>query len=55
MFGARLIAYDPIRMKYEDIKYDYYEKTEDDVNETHDQESGVTTTTTNLEQAEDSR
>ena len=55
MFGSRLIAYDPIRMKYEDIKYDYYEKTEDDVNETHDQDSGVTTTTTNVEQADDSR
>ena len=48
MFGSRLIAYDPIRMKYEDVKYDYYEKTADDTNETHDQDTGVTTTTTNL-------
>ena len=55
MFGSRLIAYDPIRMKYEDIKYDYYKKSEDDVNETLDQETGVTTTTTNVEQADDSR
>ena len=55
MFGSRLIAYDPIRMKYEDIKYDYYEKTADDINETLDQETGVTTPTTNVEQADDSR
>ena len=26
MFGSRLIAYDPIRMKYEEVKYDYYKK-----------------------------
>ena len=25
-FGSRLIAYDPIRMKYENIKYDYYKQ-----------------------------
>ena len=55
MFGSRLIAYDPIRMKYEDIKYDYYEKTVNDVNETVDEETDMTTTTTNEEQADDSR
>ena len=55
VFGSRLIAYDPIRMKYEDVKYDYYEKTKDDVNETHDQDTGTTTTSTNVEQADDSR
>ncbi|MDP7366473.1 MAG: hypothetical protein QGH83_04345 [Candidatus Pacebacteria bacterium] len=27
MFGSKLIAYDPIRMKYDVIKYDYYEQT----------------------------
>ena len=27
MFGSKLIAYDPIRMKYYVIKYDYYEQT----------------------------
>jgi len=26
MFASKLIAYDPIRMKYDTIKYDYYEK-----------------------------
>jgi hypothetical protein len=55
MFGSRLIAYDPIRMKYEDVKYDYYEKTADDTNETHDQNIDVTTTSTNVEQADDSQ
>jgi hypothetical protein len=55
MFGSRLIAYDPIRMKYEDVKYDYYEKTADDVSETHDQKTDVTTTTPSVEQADDSR
>ena len=53
MFGSRLIAYDPIRMKYEWVKYDYYEKTEDDTNETHDQNTGVTTTTSSVEQADE--
>ena len=55
VFGSRLIAYDPIRMKYEDVKYDYYKKTADDVNETINQDTGSTTTTPSVEQADDSR
>jgi len=55
MFGSHLIAYDPIRMKYEDVKYDYYEKTANDVNETTNQDTGATTTTPSVEQADDSR
>jgi len=55
MFGSRLIAYDPIRMKYEDVTFDYYEKTADDTSETHDQETDVTTTTPSVEQADDTR
>ena len=55
MFGSRLIAYDPIRMKYEEIKYDYYEKTANDVSETINQGTGTTTTTPNVEQADDAR
>ena len=55
MFGSRLIAYDPIRMKYEDVKYDYYEKTKDDVSETRNPRTGVTTTTPSVEQADDTR
>ena len=26
MFASKLIAYDPLRMKYDTIKYDYYQK-----------------------------
>ncbi|RZD37038.1 MAG: hypothetical protein CXT78_16685, partial [Thaumarchaeota archaeon] len=55
MFGSRLIAYDPIRMKYEEIKYDYYEKTADDVSETINQDTGTITTTPSVEQADDSQ
>ena len=55
MFGSHLIAYDPIRMKYEDVKYDYYEKTANDTSETLDQETGATTTTPSVEQADDTR
>jgi len=55
MFGSRLIAYDPIRMKYEEIKYDYYEKTANDVSETINQTTGTITTTPSVEQADDSQ
>jgi hypothetical protein len=55
MFGSRLIAYDPIRMKYEEIKYDYYEKTADDVRETINQGTGTITTTPSVEQADDTQ
>ena len=55
MFGSRLIAYDPIRMKYEEIKYDYYEKTANDENETINQGTGTITTTPSVEQADDSQ
>jgi len=55
MFGSRLIAYDPIRMKYDDVKYDYYEKTANDENETINQGTGTITTTPSVEQADDSQ
>jgi hypothetical protein len=55
MFGSRLIAYDPIRMKYDEIKYDYYEKTANDENETINQDTGTITTTPSVEQADDSQ
>ena len=55
MFGSHLIAYDPIRMKYDDVKYDYYEKTADDTSETTDQKTDVTTITPSVEQADDSQ
>jgi len=55
MFGSHLIAYDPIRMKYEEVKYDYYEKTANDVRETINQGTGTITTTPSVEQADDSQ
>ena len=50
-FGSKLIAYDPIRMKYEVIKYDYYEKTKEDVFQ--DPNSGVETISQNPEDLKD--
>ena len=37
MFASKLIAYDPIRMKYDTIKYDYYEKKRNESVTTNDQ------------------
>ena len=34
MYGSRLIAYDPIRMKYDEVKYDYYKKEKNPVTQT---------------------
>ena len=55
MFGSRLIAYDPIRMKYDEVKYDYHEKTANDTSESHDLNTGATTSTPSVEQADDSQ
>ena len=54
MFASKLIAYDPIRMKYEDVKYDYYEKSKEDVTDSVNQGTGVTQTSTNPESVDDS-
>ena len=53
MYGSTLIAYDPIRMKYDEVKYDYYEKKENPVTETVDSTTGVTTESVDLSQAKD--
>ena len=37
MYASKLIAYDPIRMKYDTIKYDYYEKKRNESVTTNDQ------------------
>ena len=50
-FGSKLIAHDPIRMKYEVIKYDYYEKTKEDVFQ--DPNTDVETITQNPEDLKD--
>ena len=48
-FGSRLIAYDPIRMKYENIKYDYYKQENNlQVSQTEDGEM-ITENPENLE------
>ena len=53
MFGSTLIAYDPIRMKYDKIKYDYHRATSK-LNETLDEETGVTQVSTEADnQADD--
>ena len=52
MFGSKLIAYDPIRMKYDEIKYDYYQQKENTNEQTND-ETGVTTITEGAENLTD--
>ena len=42
MYASKLIAYDPIRMKYDEVKYDYYRKEDNPVTETVDPISGAT-------------
>ena len=53
MYGSKLIAYDPIRMKYDEVKYDYYEKENNPTKETLDKKTGATTVETDLTQAKD--
>ena len=52
MFGSKLIAYDPIRMKYDEIKFDYYQQKENTNEQTND-ETGVTTITEGAENLTD--
>ncbi len=52
MYGSKLIAYDPIRMKYDEVKYDYYEKEKNPETETTD-DDGITTVSTDPTQAKD--
>jgi hypothetical protein len=53
MYGSKLIAYDPIRMKYDEVKYDYYEKEENPTSESIDRNSGATVVETDQTQAKD--
>ena len=41
MYGSRLIAYDPIRMKYDEVKYDYYKKEDNPVTQTRNSDTGA--------------
>ena len=53
MYGSKLIAYDPIRMKYDEVKYDYYEKDDEPTTETKDKKTGATIIETDPTQAKD--
>ena len=53
MYGSKLIAYDPIRMKYDEVKYDYFEKEDNPVTETKDDQTGAIIQTTDPSQAKD--
>lgn len=50
MFASKLIAYDPVRMKYDVINYDYYDSSTSPNRETVDTDSGVTTVREQTEQ-----
>jgi hypothetical protein len=53
MYGSKLIAFDPIRMKYDEVKYDYYDKSDDPTTETLNEQTGATQTQENPEEAKD--
>ena len=53
MYGSKLIAYDPIRMKYDEVKYDYYEKEDNPTKEKKDEGTGATIIETDPTQAKD--
>ena len=52
MFASKLIAYDPLRMKYDTVKYDYYEKSTNEVSQ-RDDRTGVEEITTQPENLTD--
>ena len=52
MYGSKLIAYDPIRMKYDEVKFDYYKKEEEPETETK-LKDGTTQISTDPTQAKD--
>ena len=53
MYGSRLIAYDPIRMKYDEVKYDYYKKEDNPVTQSTNPDTGVTEESEDPGQAKD--
>ena len=53
MYGSKLIAYDPIRMKYDEVKYDYYQKEDSSVTSDVDTETGAIIETPEISQNED--
>ena len=53
MYGSKLIAFDPIRMKYDEVKYDYYDKSDDPTTETINEQTGSTQVEENPEETKD--
>ena len=53
MYGSKLIAFDPIRMKYDEVKYDYYDKSDDPTTETLNEQTGSTQVEENPEETKD--
>ena len=53
MYGSKLIAYDPIRMKYDEVKYEYYDKSDDPTSDTLNEQTGATQTQENPEETKD--
>ena len=53
MYGSKLIAYDPIRMKYDEVKYDYYERKEKPVKEFIHPPTGATISSADPSQEKD--
>ena len=53
MFGSKLIAYDPIRMKFDEVKFDYYEQDFSSEEKTNDS-TGMTEVSERVEQEDDS-
>ena len=53
MYGSRLIAFDPIRMKYDEVKYDYYDKSDDPTTDTLNEQTGATQVEENPEESKD--
>ena len=53
MYGSKLIAYDPIRMKYDEVKYDYYERKEKPVKEFVEPKTGATISSADPSQEKD--
>ena len=53
MYGSKLIAFDPIRMKYDEVKYDYYDKSDDPTTENLNEQTGATQVKENPEETKD--
>ena len=53
MYGSKLIAYDPIRMKFDEVKYDYYKKEDNPITSEVDPATGAIIETPETSQMKD--